>query len=277
MSPTATSTVVITGSTKGIGRGLAEAFAALGHKVVISGRQQDEVDALAKTISDSHPGQCSGLACDVSDQSQVQALWDFAIDQYQRVDLWINNAGFARTVWPIVDIPTEDLHTMVHSNMLGTMYGSQVAARGFLAQEADASGCRGKLFNMLGGGSDGEIFPGMGGYGATKRGLDYFTNALCKELKDSGVYIGKVRPGMIITEGVVREAKADPENFAKSRKTMNLLVDTADTVAPYLAEQMLAVTKSGVKIRWLTGGKIAMRMLIGRIKGRADQFEAFGL
>ena len=160
---------------------------------------------------------------------------------------------------------------MVHTNMLGTINGSRVAASGMLAQG------HGKLFNVLGGGSDGEYFPGLGLYGTTKRGLDYFTNALVKELADSAIIVAKIRPGMIITEAVVREAHANMENFQKSRKMMNNLVDTVETVAPYLVDNILATEKSGTKIRWLNGPKMAGRMLRGMFKKRPDQFEPFGL
>ena len=193
------------------------------------------------------------------------------MNTFASVDIWINNAGLARTVWPILEIPQGEIETMVHTNMLGTINGSRVAASGMVAQG------HGKLFNVLGGGSDGEYFPGLGLYGTTKRGLDYFTNALVKELADSAIIVAKIRPGMIITEAVVREARADMENFQKSRKMMNNLVDTVETVAPFLVDNILATDKSGTKIRWLNGPKMAGRMLRGMLKTRPDQFEPFGL
>jgi len=160
---------------------------------------------------------------------------------------------------------------MVTTNMLGTINGSRVAARGMKAQG------QGKVFNMLGGGSDGEYFPGMGIYGTTKRGLDYFTRALVKELADTGVIVGKIRPGMIITEAVVREARADMANFTKSRKLMNNLVDTVETVSPFLVDRILAADRSGLRIRWLTPAKMTRRMLAGMLRKRPDQFTPFGL
>ena len=264
------STVVITGSTQGIGRGLALEFCRRGHNVVIAGRNAERV---AETLSalKGEDGQAAGQPCDVAQQQQVQALWDLAVNTFGSVDIWINNAGLARTVWPILEIPQEEIETMVHTNMLGTINGSRVAASGMLAQG------HGKLFNVLGGGSDGEYFPGLGLYGTTKRGLDYFTNALVKELADSAIVVAKIRPGMIITEAVVREARANMENFQKSRKMMNNLVDTVETVAPFLVDNILATEKSGTKIRWLNGPKMAGRMLRGMFKTRPDQFEPFGL
>jgi NAD(P)-dependent dehydrogenase (short-subunit alcohol dehydrogenase family) len=263
-------TIVITGSTQGIGRGLAADFCRRGDNVLVAGRDGDRVAATVAELNDS-PGHAAGQPCDVSQVEQVQALWDLAINTFGQVDIWINNAGLARTVWPILEIPQGEMETMVSTNMLGTINGSRVAATGMVAQG------QGKLFNVLGGGSDGEYFPGLGLYGTTKRGLDYFTNALVKELAGTAVMVGKIRPGMIITVAVVREARADMENFQKSRKIMNNLVDTVDTVAPFLVDRMLATNKSGTKIRWLNSPKMAARMLRGMIRTRPDQFEPFGL
>ncbi|MEH6549367.1 MAG: SDR family oxidoreductase [Pseudomonadales bacterium] len=264
--------VVITGSTKGIGFGLAQEFAQRGHQVAIAGRSEETVNqAIGQLQSAGIKSKVTGLPCEVSKHEDVQALWDHAVEQFGSVDIWINNAGLARTTWLIMDIPQSEIEAMMTINMLGTINGSRVAAKGMSAQG------KGKIFNMMGGGSDGEYFPGMGIYGTTKRGLDYFTNALVKELKDSGIIIGKIRPGMVITEAVIREAKEDPESFAKSRKIMNNLVDQVETVSPFLVDKILATEKSGTKIRWLNGGKIAKRMMMARIKPRADQFERFGI
>ncbi|QFU76474.1 SDR family oxidoreductase [Halioglobus maricola] len=262
--------VVITGSTEGIGLGLAAEFASRGHNVAICSRSADKLEsALAKLAA--QPGKTVGRICDVADVTAVQALWDNAKETFGEIDIWINNAGLARTVWPILEVPQGEVETMLRTNMLGTINGCRVAANGMRAQG------QGKLFNMLGGGSSGEYFPGLGIYGTTKRGLDYFTDALGKELADCDVIIGKIRPGMVITEAVIREAREKPEAFEKSRATMNKLVDRVDTVAPYLVDGILATQKSGTMVRWLNGGKIAMRMTKGLFVKRPDQFEPFGL
>lgn len=265
-------TFVITGSTKGIGFALAKYAALQGHQVVISGRSSEAVNqAMVAIHKTGAKGRVHGVATDVTDLAQVEALWAQAVAAFGRVDVWINNAGVANTTHRIVDTPADAIRTMVTTNLYGTIHGSQVAARGMVAQGG------GRIFNILGGGSDGEYFPGMGVYGTTKRGLDYFTNALTKELAATPVLVGKVRPGLIVTEGVQREIQADLAGFQRSRKMMNVLCDLPDTVAPYLVEQMLAMKKSGSKIAWLSGGKIAKRFLMARIKPRADLFQAMGL
>lgn len=265
-------TFVITGSTKGIGFALAKHGVAAGHNVVISGRTAQAVtEAIAAIEQGGGTGKVTGLATDVTDLAQVEALWAKAASSFGGIDVWVNNAGVAHTTRKIIETSAADVRSMVSTNVLGTIHGSQVAARGMLAQGA------GRIFNILGGGSDGEYFPGMGIYGSTKRGLDYLTTALTKELAGTPVLVGKVRPGILLTEGVVREIKADPVNFAKSRKLMNVLCDLPDTVAPWLIEQMLAMSKSGSKIAWLNGGKIARRFLMARFKPRADLFQTAGL
>jgi NAD(P)-dependent dehydrogenase (short-subunit alcohol dehydrogenase family) len=264
------SNVVITGSSKGIGRGLAAEFAHRGANVVISGRDQSSIDRALAGMQECS-GRVAGITCDVQQREQQQALWDFAVEQFGGVDIWINNAGLARTAWTILETPADQVDAMVTTNMFGTINGSIVAARGMTAQGA------GKIFNILGGGSDGEYFPGIAIYGTTKRGLDYFTRALAKELNDTGVVVGRVRPGMIVTDAVVREAREDIEAFRKSRKMVNNIVDKVETVSPFLVDEMLAFEKTGGKIRWLTGGKIAWRMLKSRFVTRPDQFEEFGL
>jgi short-subunit dehydrogenase len=262
--------IVITGSTKGIGFGLARAFLDSGHKVIISGRSEETVRAALDRLR-APACKCKGFTCDTAELQQVEALWGFAEAAFETVDIWINNAGLARTGWSILEIPPQEIEAMVNTNLLGTINGSRVAAAGMQKQG------KGKIFNMLGGGSDGEYFPGMGIYGSTKRGLDYFTDALSKELKDTGILVGKIRPGMVITEAVIREARQNPDRFASSRRFMNNLVDQVETVAAYLAQKILDCNKSGEKIRWLSGGKVAARMLTGLVRKREDQFARHGL
>ncbi|MBB5210166.1 SDR family NAD(P)-dependent oxidoreductase [Microbulbifer hydrolyticus] len=262
--------IVITGSTKGIGFGLAKAFIQRGHKVIISGRSDDSVREALERLQ-TPACKCQGYACDTGDRQQVEALWQYGQNSLGGIDIWVNNAGLARTGWSILDIPQDEIEAMVHTNLMGTINGCRVAAAGMRQQG------HGKIFNMLGGGSDGEYFPGMGIYGSTKRGLDYFTDALGKELKSSGILVGKIRPGMVVTEAAIRDAKANPERFTRSRRFMNNLVDQVDTVATFLVEKMLKCNKSGEKIRWLTGGKMTARLLVGMVKKREDQFARHGL
>ena len=252
---------VITGSTKGIGRGLAEAFAARGLDVVVTGRSGDQAAEVAAALPGT--GSALGVGLDVTDPASVQGLWDAASERFGRVDVWINNAGVAHTTQHIVDIPSDDVAAMVTTNMLGTIYGSQVAARGMAAQGG------GRLFNVLGGGSDGKIREYMGVYGATKRGLKMFTDALVKETAGGSVLVGEIRPGILISDGWLREAQAAQAGYVEAnRKALNILADHVDDVAPWIADQVLATSKHGAAIAWLTPAKIAGRFSTAGFKKR---------
>lgn len=87
-------TVLITGSTKGIGRALAEEFLSRGDRVVITSRDASRVAETVRELAAAHgAGRVAGLACNVSKGSDVTALADFATQRFGQVDIWVNNAG----------------------------------------------------------------------------------------------------------------------------------------------------------------------------------------
>lgn len=249
---TETVTTVVTGSTKGIGNALAREFLRRGHNVVVSGRTQAAVDeAVAALATEGADGaRVIGRATDVTDATAVQALWDAGVAGFGRIDLWVNNAGVAYTARTIDETTPAEVATMVTTNMLGTINGSQIAVRGMTA----AGG--GRVFNVLGGGSDGKLREGMGVYATTKRGLDMFTRALVKEVAGTPVRVGQIRPGILLSDGWLREAATNPEAVRSQRKILNILTDHVDTVAPFLVERMLASTRNGDEIAWLTTGRM---------------------
>ena len=264
--------VIITGSTKGVGFALAREFRRLGHSVVITGRTDESVDAAVASLSaEPGAGRLLGRAVDVTDPTAATALWDHAVGELGRVDIWINNAGVAHTTAPIVDTSTDDIRAMVTTNMFGTIFGSQAAVRGMVEQGS------GQVFNVLGGGSDGKIRANMGVYGATKRGLDMFTAALVKEVEGTGVRVGQIRPGILITEGWRREAAAAPDQVSSQRKMLNILADHVEDVAPELVERVLASTKNGDAIAWLTTGRIAKRFMTPGYAKKHDVLGRYGL
>ncbi|WP_104106786.1 SDR family oxidoreductase [Nocardioides sp. 616] len=266
-----TKNVVITGSTKGIGRAMAREFHRRGHNVVVSGRDGEALRSLVAELDAAGGGTVVGHEVDVTDPESLEALWAGAADKLGSVDVWVNNAGVAHTTHSIVETSADSVRTMVQTNMLGTVFGSQTAVRGMTAQG------QGQLFNVLGGGSDGKLRPNMGVYGATKRGLDMFTRALAKEVEGTGVRVGQIRPGILITDGWLREAAAAPEQVAQQRRTLNILVDHVDEVAPELVARMLGSTKNGDEIAWLTSGRLAMRFMNPGYAKKNDKLARYGL
>lgn len=157
--------VVITGSTRGIGLGIAGALLTRDCDVVVSGRTQASVDRALDHLGPAAAARVVGRACDVTDAGQVQALWDGAIGRFGRVDIWINNAGVITRNAPLWEQDPADLSAVVATNLTGTLHGCRVAIRGMLAQGG------GHVYLMEGLGSGGEVRPGTTPYGMTKYGV----------------------------------------------------------------------------------------------------------
>jgi NAD(P)-dependent dehydrogenase (short-subunit alcohol dehydrogenase family) len=268
------STAVITGSTRGIGRGLAVEFLKRGHNVVVSSRRQVDVDKAVSELASAGTGKVAGRTCDVTVKAEVQALWDFAVATFGRVDFWVNNAGRATSRHRIDELPEEMVHTLVDGNLKGTVFGSQVAMTGFRKQGSGA------LYNMLGGSFDGKrLTPNMGVYSATKAGDHLLTKYLVSENDNPQIIVGTISPGMLITENWFDEQKHVPAaEWAKLKPILNVLCDYVETATPWLVEQMLANRESGRRIAWMTTGKLLGRFAGARLLGRRrDLFSRFGL
>lgn len=246
-------TLVITGSTRGIGRGLAENFLKLGCQVVISGRQQASVDQAVNELSAL--GAVSGLACDVSNSESLQKLWDFAVEQYQHVDIWINNAGMSIKKQSLDQQSVDDIQHIVATNLTGILLACRVAMIGMKKQGS------GQIWNMEGFGSNGAVQPGMASYGATKRAVNYLNKALRKDVAGSGVQICTLSPGIVVTDLLIGDYDTTTPEWQKSKRIFNILGDTVDTVTPWLARKVLASEKDGSTVAWLTNGKAFYRFL----------------
>jgi NAD(P)-dependent dehydrogenase (short-subunit alcohol dehydrogenase family) len=248
--------IVITGSTKGIGLGLAEAFLARGCGVVISGRQQGDVDEVVDKLRVDYPDrQIFGQACDVSQFDQVQHLWEASKAYFGRVDIWINNAGQAQMIENFWDLPVGLINSVVNTNVIGQMYGAKVAVSEMLAQGYGA------LYIMEGKGARGDVQAGMSLYSATKRAGNYLFQALEKELEGSAVLIGSISPGMVVTDLLTQQKQADPESWERTKKIFNILADKVETVAPWIVDQILTNQEHGAEIRWLNKAKVIWRFL----------------
>jgi NAD(P)-dependent dehydrogenase (short-subunit alcohol dehydrogenase family) len=253
--------IVITGGTRGIGRGLAEEFLRRGHNVVISGRDELAVGAAVAALPG--PGQAAGGAAEVSELAALERLWDLACRHFGRVDLWINNAGMTNRKVPLTDVPPAEIAAVISTNLTGLAFGCQVALRGMLRQGG------GKIFNMEGFGSDGLTQEGMTIYGATKRAVRYLTASLVKEYKHTPVLICNLSPGIVVTEFLTRDLYAhDPAALDQRRSILNLLADRVETVAPALVDGMLRVNKSGASVRWMTPMQVVGRLAMSPFRKR---------
>ena len=188
---------VVTGSTRGLGLAIARAYAEEGAALVISSRSAQAVD---QTVADfrARGWQVAGMAVDVADLAQVQALADLALSTFGRVDIWVNNAGVTGPYGPTAQFDPRVFEGVVRTNILGTYYGSITALSRFEKQGG------GKLINMLGMGYN-KPAPWQNAYGSSKVWIRHFTKALAAENKDKpGIGIFALNPGMVLTDLLVR-------------------------------------------------------------------------
>lgn len=255
--------VVITGSTRGIGRGLAENFLARGCQVVISGRRQDAVDAVVEELAVTYGAlNVAGKACEITDPEQLQGLWDAAQSRFERVDVWVNNAGISIPRKNLADASPVEIADIVNINLAGILLANSVALRGMQKQGS------GQIWNMEGFGSGGQVQPGMASYGATKRAVNYLNKALQKEVAGTGVQVCTLSPGIVVTDLLVGDYDLSSPEWQKSKKIFNILGDKVETVTPYLVDGILKADKSGAKVAWLTGGKAFGRFMTAGFKKR---------
>ncbi len=266
--------VIVTGSSKGVGRGMAEEFIRRGHNVVISARGQASIDATVAALDALGGGTAIGIPCDVAQKDQVQALWDRGVAEFGSVDFWINNAGTATAQFLAHEMPESTVHTLVDSNIKGTIFGSQVAINGFRAQGSGA------LYNMLGGSFDGKrLTPKMSVYSATKASVYLLTRYLIEENKDTGLMVGMISPGVLLTDNWFEEQRRmSSEQWQKMKPILNILCDHVETASPWLTEQVLQNKEYGRRIVWLTNAEIMKRFAAAKLLGRKrDLFSRYGL
>ncbi len=249
--------VVITGSTRGIGYGLADAFLARGCAVTLSGRSAVALEPLVVRLGVKHePRRVFSQPCDVTDYAQVQGLWEAAHAHFGRIDIWINNAGMAHPVSDFDRLTPEQMQTLINTNLLGAMYGARVALNGMRQQGF------GSLYNMEGlGSSGGRQVKGLALYGTSKAALRYLNDALMLEAKGTPLIVGALQPGMTVTDMLTKQYEGQPEAWEKFKPILNLIADRVETVTPWLADKVLANTRNGARFAWASGGKVFWRFL----------------
>lgn len=270
-------TVVITGSAGGIGGGMAMAFYQRGFNVVISDvNQQLMEDRITAIAGDNGDGRMCSVACNVTDKDQVQALWDQANEKYGRIDYWINNAGLGGTQKNIHESDIDRLMSIVDVNIKGVIIGTHIAVNGMQQQDGGQGG--GRIYNTAGMGENGFTRPTMVSYGTTKRAVGYFSNGVAKEIEGSGVSVGWLNPGMVITPMVINDAKEMGEQRWKKegRFMFSVFGASPEATGEELVKRMLSDTKNGTFIKLLTTPK----MLLGFLRymvWKKDRLKPYGI
>lgn len=253
-------TVVITGSARGLGLEMAKVFRNNDVNVVISDLSEEKLEQAVKELkkidSSANVAMCK---CNVTSSKDISHLIEFAEKEFGNIDIWINNAGVNQPEKPIWELTEEEIDMVLNVDLKGAILGSKLIMPKMEKKH------QGAIYNIEGYGSNDAKMLGLSIYGTSKRAITYFTEALAKESeeKDTGVIVGKLSPGIMITDFIVN-ALGDKEKINlsdKTKKVYNILGDYPDVVAKFLVEGMLNNQKNGAKIEWLTNGKAAWRFM----------------
>jgi len=256
-------TIVITGSSRGIGYGLAESFLRLGCSVAVSGQSTETTTRAVENFNAKYDkARIFGIPCDVTHPEQVAALWNRTTEHFSKVDIWINNAGYSGEMGMVWDRPPKEVDSVIATNLLGTIYGAQVAFRGMLAQGFGA------VYNMEGMGSDGRMHAGLTFYGTTKSAVHYFTKSFAMEAKETPVIVGGLQPGMVATDLLRDRYKDRPEDWERARKIFNIIAERVETVTPWLAEKILNNTQNGVILSYSSTWKLIWKFISSPLVNR---------
>lgn len=185
-------TAIVTGGTRGIGRGIAEALLREGLQVCISARHQDEIDQALKQLNPSGEGRAIGHVCDVRDYDQVKALIAFTVKKLGGLDILINNAGIG-VFESVEQTSPEDFRAVLETNLFGVFYCCHEA----IPKMKERGG--GYIINIssLAGANP---HPRMAAYNASKFGLNGFSEALMQEVRHDRIKVSYIMPGSVNTE-----------------------------------------------------------------------------
>lgn len=187
MAQLAGRTAIVTGAGTGIGKAIAETFAAEGAFVVCAGRSGASIEAVAARIGGL------AVACDVTDLAQVEALFARAVAARGRVDVLVNNAGQTGPVGALAEVDMAAWRDCVEVNLFGAMHCLRVAARVMAGQRGASIINMSSRMGLHG-------YPMRTAYSATKFALIGMTQALARELGPLGVRVNALCPGAVSGE-----------------------------------------------------------------------------
>lgn len=182
-------TWLITGSSRGLGRRLAEAALAGGDNVVATARKPEQLDDLVREYGD----RVAPFALDVTDGAQAEAAVRFAVDRFGRLDVVANNAGYAASA-PIEHMPEADFRDQFEANFFGVVNVTRAALPVLREQRSGHI----LQFSSVGGRVGGS--PGMGAYQSAKFAVEGFSEVLNNEVKPFGVKVTIIEPGPFRTD-----------------------------------------------------------------------------
>ncbi len=229
---------VITGASKGIGAGIAKAYALEGASVVVNyASSKSGADAVVAAIT-SAGGKAVAVGGDVSKATDAQAIIDAAIKNFGRLDVLVNNSGIYEFS-PLEGVTEQDFHNHFNINVLGPVLVTQAALKHLPKG--------GSIINVGSGVS--RITPaGSTVYTATKGALDALTGVWAREFGARQIRVNSLNPGMVETEGTVSRGQigSELETFLVSQTPLGRVGQVND-IAP------IAVFLASDDSAWLTG------------------------
>lgn len=178
----------ITGSSRGLGRALAEAVLAAGHRLVATARKPEELREVVALA----PDRCRAIALDVTDPAAARKAIDAAVSAFGRIDVLVNNAGYAN-VASIEDLPEDDFRAQIETNFFGVVNVTR-AALPVLRAQGD-----GHIIQVSSiGGRTGS--PGLSAYQSAKWAVGGFSEVLATEVRPLGIRVTIVEPGGMRTD-----------------------------------------------------------------------------
>jgi 3-oxoacyl-[acyl-carrier protein] reductase len=201
-------TAVVTGGSKGIGRGIAETFADAGINVVLTGRNRADVDSCVDALA-GKPGAVSGVSADVASPEDCRRVVATAVERHGGLDIVCANAGifpFGR----LEDLTPDDLEQVLGVNFKGTVYIVQAAMEALTASGHGRVIVTSSITGPVTG------YPGWSHYGASKAAQLGFLRTAAMELAPKKITVNAVLPGNIVTEGLIGNVQEYMDQMAKA-------------------------------------------------------------
>jgi 3-oxoacyl-[acyl-carrier protein] reductase len=180
---------LVTGSTRGIGRAIAELLVTSGAKVAVVGRDESRAQGVARELGD---GRAQGFACDVADAASVAKLVDDVERTLGGVDVLVNNAGLTRDNI-LMRLKDEDWNVVIDANLRGAFAAIRAASRGMMKRRWGRIINIASVVGLVGN-------KGQANYAASKAGLIGLTKSVAKELASRNILANVVAPGFIETD-----------------------------------------------------------------------------
>ena len=184
-------TALITGGSKGIGYGVAEVLIKEGIKVAITSRSSVAAELAAAKLNEIKPGHALGMAADVRDLTSQQRVVDAIVQQWERLDYVIANAGVGHFA-PIQELTPEQWQETIDINLTGVFN----TAKATIAALKETKGYFITIASLAGT----NFFEKGAAYNASKFGLVGFTQAVMLDLRSEGIKVSTIMPGSVATE-----------------------------------------------------------------------------